>query len=335
MDKIETKDNTTIITRLTALWALSESGLGGFMHALKIPFTGFFLGGFAIIIITLIARYATKPFGAIMQATLLVMLVKAGASPHSPPMAYIAVGFQGLCGAVCYMLLRQYRVGAILFGAIALFESAVQKFLVTTLIFGKSVWQALDLFVSSLLKDLSLTPDFSFSYWLIISYTTVYILWGALLGWWAFGLAKSIQLQLTTLLLQYNNLPQNLPHHKQSHKRKKAKFIGLFFVLLFICTTFLFNNIGGKAMYVILRTLAALAILMFVINPIVKWAIAKWLHRKKQTHAQKLATIMDLIPELSNNINPAYELAKQNHKKPLLYKHFVINLIMLSLFKKQ
>jgi len=39
------------------LWALSESGLGGMMFALKIPFTGFFVGGFAVVMLGLIAHF--------------------------------------------------------------------------------------------------------------------------------------------------------------------------------------------------------------------------------------------------------------------------------------
>ncbi|MFN9519473.1 MAG: hypothetical protein ACK574_07030, partial [Bacteroidota bacterium] len=67
--------NRHYINRLTALWAFSESGLGGMMHALKIPFTGFFLGGFAIVILTLIAHHSRNRFSDIMQSTLLVILV--------------------------------------------------------------------------------------------------------------------------------------------------------------------------------------------------------------------------------------------------------------------
>ena len=145
-----TNNHSNTATRLTALWALSESGLGGMMHALKIPFSGLFLGGFAIVMVTLIAQqYQKGRFKAVMQATLLVILVKAMASPHSPPMAYIAVGFQGLAGACIYSI-GFNRITCTLFGGIALFESAIQKFLTTTLIFGKSIWEALDGFFNSI-----------------------------------------------------------------------------------------------------------------------------------------------------------------------------------------
>jgi len=37
--KIQNPNNHAILS-LTALWALLESGLGGMMHALHLPFTG-------------------------------------------------------------------------------------------------------------------------------------------------------------------------------------------------------------------------------------------------------------------------------------------------------
>jgi len=46
------------VRQLTILWALSESALGGLMHALKVPFTGFFVGGFAVLLLILISWYS-------------------------------------------------------------------------------------------------------------------------------------------------------------------------------------------------------------------------------------------------------------------------------------
>src|SRR4051812_36078262 len=128
--------NTSSVQRLTALWALSESGLGGIMHAMKIPFTGFFLGGFAVVMISLVAHYTKNNMRQVLQATLLVMLVKVAVSPHSPWPAYIAVGFQGLAGALIYRMIPLYALAAPVFGFLALVESALQKFLLTTIIFG-------------------------------------------------------------------------------------------------------------------------------------------------------------------------------------------------------
>ncbi|MES2690964.1 MAG: hypothetical protein V4658_11215 [Bacteroidota bacterium] len=327
------QNNNILITRLTALWALSESGLGGLMHALKIPFTGFFLGGFAVVIIILMAHHSTGRFKTIIQATLLVVLVKATVSPHSPPMAYIAVSFQGLAGALILQLPLK-RIAAILFGMIALFESAIQKFLVMTLIFGKSMWEALDLFFKGILKDLSFIPDFSFSFWLITIYTFVYTVWGMLLGFWASGLPLSMMHKKESILLQYSTLENETPGITPGRKKGRSKkLLGVFFILLFVSGIFILKGDDHKAWFVVLRTIAVLLALFFIVNPLIKWLIKRWAGKNKNGRQQQLASIIDLLPELRNYLLPAMQLARQNAKGLLVYKAFVVNLIILALYQ--
>lgn len=326
-------NNRHAITRLTALWALSESGLGGMMHALKIPFTGFFLGGFAIVIITLIAHNSKLRFKEILQATLLVILIKAAASPHSPPMAYIAVAFQGLMGAIFFSTVPFYRLAAMLFGMIALFESAVQKFLVSTLIFGQSIWKALDLFFQNILKDLSLPSDFSFSFWLITIYTGIYTLWGLLLGWWASSLPLKIDHRKSNVLLQWKELQTQAGEQSGTQKKKrKHKWISAFFVLLFIVCVFVFQGSLSKALYAIVRTVAALLLMFWVITPLLTWAIRRWTTKQQGANAAQVKAIADLLPELKNYLSPAMTLAHKQYKGLLRYKAFVFNLLVISLY---
>ena len=327
-------NHTSLLTRLTALWALSESGLGGFMHALKIPFTGFFLGGFAIVIITLIAHHTQHKSKSILQATLLVILVKALVSPHSPPMAYIAVAFQGLSGLALFALIPNTRLAAALFGLIALMESAVQKFLVMTLIFGKSLWEALDLFVKAILKDLSFITDFSFSFWLIALYTAIYSVWGLIVGIWAGGLPKQLYDKSDEVLFQLQNLnytPQDVLAHKK--RKRKGKIIGAVFMLLFIVSVFALQGLGGKALYAILRAVAALVLMFYVLNPALKWAIQKWANKQQAANKQTLAQLVDLMPDLKSNLAPALKIAQQQNKGLKVYPAFVVNLIVLSLYR--
>jgi hypothetical protein len=324
--------NTHTITRLTALWALSESGLGGLMHALKIPFTGFFLGGFAIVIITLMAQITENKVRTIIQATLLVILIKAAASPHSPPMAYIAVGFQGLIGALFFRFIPFTRFAAILFGGVALLESAVQKFLVTTLIFGQSIWEALDAFVSAVLKDLSLFYQFSFSFWLIAVYSFIYVVWGMILGNWASGLFNFLLSRKTAVLQQYYSLHANQQDLSPEIKRKGNRKIWVTFgMLAFIILVFLWQGSNHKAFYAISRTLAALALLFYVITPVVSWLMQKWVAKHKGSSS--FTNLLEVLPELRSDVKPALHIAKQMHKGLFVYKAFVENLIILSLYK--
>ena len=57
---IEEIQKQIIIKRLTAMWALSEAALGGLLHALKVPFTGLFVGGVSVIFISLIGYFSDR-----------------------------------------------------------------------------------------------------------------------------------------------------------------------------------------------------------------------------------------------------------------------------------
>jgi hypothetical protein len=184
------QSRSQVIFRLTALWALCESGLGGWMHALHLPFTGFFVGAFAIVLVSLIAFYSRNNFSTVVRATLLVILVKAAVSPQSPPPAYLAVAFQGFVGAALFRILS-FPIACVLLGVLAMVESALQKVIIATLVFGKSLWQAIDALFVGIVKEFSRPANLSFSMWLIVLYTAIYAVWGLVLGIWMMRLAES------------------------------------------------------------------------------------------------------------------------------------------------
>src|SRR5882762_4225935 len=94
------------IQRLTALWAFSESGLGGIMHALQIPFTGLVVGGMSVIMISFIAEISGHQYKEILKSALIVLIIKAMVSPYTPFPAYIAVSFQALSGYILFSFVR-------------------------------------------------------------------------------------------------------------------------------------------------------------------------------------------------------------------------------------
>jgi hypothetical protein len=328
---METQQSSSAIMKLTTLWALSESGLGGMMHAIKIPFTGFFLGGFAIVIITLLARHSAHPFKDILGSTLLVLSVKAAVSPHSPLPAYIAVGFQGLAGALILGLLPQKRITAALFGMTALFESAVQKFLVLTLLYGKNIWDALDKFFEHIMKDLPGPGSISFSASIITVYITVYSAWGLLVGSWAWKLPQIIAENEEAVLKQYEASGSGTALTGVGNRKKKwvRKLAGIFFICLFIASVFFFTGEKGLAVYAILRTIAALLLLLFVLNPVVKWLMARWV--EKERNNRRFLSILDHLPQMRNYIAPAISIAREQHRGISVYRHFIINLLILAL----
>jgi len=326
------RKSSRVINRLTALWAVSESGLGGIMHAFKIPFTGFFLGAFAIVIISLIAFYSVKKWNAVLLATLIVMIIKAVASPQSPPTAYVAVAFQGLAGAAIYHFFTVNKLSAVLFGMIALAESALQKVIVLTLIFGKNIWQALDALWDGIVKDFHLGEKFSFSFLLIVIYIAVYILWGAFVGAWSVRFCNSLETRAPEVLLQFGNMKNTLLTSGNKTSGRNKRWIFFLLLLAIISSVFLLKGNISKIEYIVLRTLAALLLLFFIINPLIKYFLNKWLRQKGITKRYEISQVLEEVPRVRTYIKPALQMAKNNQRGLAVYAAFIVNWIVLALY---
>ena len=331
----EKQQNSIAIQRLTALWALGESGLGGWMHALKLPFTGIFVGGFAVACIALIAHYSRNNMRVLLQSLLLVLLVKFTVSPQSPIPAYVAVAFQGVIGAVFYRFIGNYAVASVLFAFIAMLESAVQKLIIMTLIFGKSLWDAIDAFFNGILKDFSLPKEMPFSYWIIGVYIGLYAVWGLILGFWLSGFPKRLEARTHDILLQYSQLPTTETEvAPELNKKKKGIRWFLPLVFLFIIAVFLFSDDisnYSKAGYIIVRTIAVVLFLFLILNPLLKWILGKWLAKERSERQVELAAMLQLQPELKKLLHPSWQMAKAKHKGITRYPTFITNLIALTL----
>lgn len=324
-------NNRSAIQKLTALWALSESGLGGLLHAFKSPFSGLLLGSFAVIIICCIAHFSKSVWKDVTQATILVLLVKAAVSPHSPPTAYLAVGFQGLFGAMVLQAFGSNLFSKMLFGCIALLESALQKVLVTTLIFGKDIWEAIDVFAQQVLQLFSVKQDVAYSYWLIAAYILLYACVGILVGFWAHYFLRNLNQKANKCLQNYTQSIPKIPPIN-TKKKKKNKWLIPVITLVFIVLTFSMQGSVQKGLYVLLRTIVILLALHFLIRPLVIWLIQKWRHKSIGEHASELASLHSTIPEIRNRLKPAYAMAKAEYKGWRVFTNFVQNIIIITLY---
>ena len=315
------KNSSIVITRLTAIWALSECALGGIMHAMKIPFTGIFVGGLAVICIALIAFHADDIIKEVFKATIIVLMIKAGVSPHTPVPAYIAVSFQGVLGAIIFSLIKNFMSAAPIYGCIAIAESAIQKFLFTTLIFGKSVWVALDIFVKSVLKDLHLPNDFSFSFWMVTLYILIYAAWGLMLGFFISG--------MPVVLEEIKN--EKLTIEKETavvtEKNKGNKWLSYLLIMTFITIVFFIDGKINNVLYIILRSLAVTMMLFVIARPIIVSLINYFGKNKKEDFTK----VMNLLPEIRSYVKPSFVLAKKSFNGLKRYKYFVLYLIHFSI----
>lgn len=316
------------VYKLTALWAFSECSLGGLMHLFKVPFTGFFIGGFAIVIIGLIAFLCDANFKTIIQSTLLVILVKAAVSPQSPPAAYLAVLFQGFLGAIVFGTFGFNKISALAFGSIAMIESSIQMVISKTIFYGMSFWKAIDVFFISIIKDFGLNSKVSFSFWFIFIYVLLYAIWGTILGFWLHNLPKSLEIKWSEI--QNKVISVNLLELPQNRlKYKKIKWLGFVFTLLFIIIVLLANGEHKwDALFVILRTVGVIAMLYFIVMPIIQLIIKKYSINKQA----QINEIVKELPKIRQTAELAYALASEKKRGVSKYKEFVWILITLTLY---
>lgn len=271
-------DNTKVVARITAFWALCESGLGGVLHAIQLPFKGAILTLLSLLCISMIARWSTSPRKSILRALTVVLLIKAAVSPHSPITAYLAVGFQGVLGALLYGSgFNQWLLG--LHALLSFFESALQRVLTMWLFFGVSLWKGLD--------DLGQKVGEFFGYvntgseLILFLYFGIYGMIG-LLGWWW------IPRFMDQLEFKRRNVPSISEVDSSSEKDAKSKVFRYAPLLLFalvIALYFVSRDGLGSGLYVFLRSILVIFLWFRYVGPWLARLLIGFLE-KRATHLQ-------------------------------------------------
>jgi hypothetical protein len=310
---------------LIALWAFVEAGLGSLLHAFHLPFTGLVLGGFAIVIISLLAQSAKNTFAIIIQAMLIVLAIKVVANPATSPFAYVAVAFQGMIGAIIYRLFGIHIFAHLLFAILAMVESAAQKLLIVTLFLGKTFWQGIDAMGQSILKQFNYNQHLLFAQTIIYGYIALFVLWAIVLGFWMNALPKQIEARkyLYQDLQPVSTIPQPTFHSNK-------KYYLLIILLAAVVTSFFITSTTPwqSAIIYMLRTLSVLVIWQLLVMPL--WA--KWL-LSKQTKAHQnnnFNIVQQQIPSIAGIVKPLYNQVSSKYTGLKKWKEFLLGLIVCS-----
>lgn len=317
------KNNKSIIDKLTALWALNESGLGGFLHVFSTPFTGLIVGGIAILLISLIAYYAENKWKTILKALIIVLIIKMAVSPYSPFGAYVAVSFQGVLGALLFSKFSWKGATIIILGLVTFLESALQKLIILTVVYGAEFWQAVNIYGAWVQEKLNFISETSVSSVLIFIYLSVYCICGILAGLFIKSIIQIISQKKQTefyLSLETNQLKER--------KRKgwfKNKMIWIWLgtvAIIFGAFTFFDDNLFGwqKALYVLLRSFLILMLWYSVVGPFLLRMVRKYLNKKKSQYKEDISDAMDLFPYFRQIIS--YTWKETKHLKG--YKRFKV-----------
>jgi uncharacterized membrane protein YagU involved in acid resistance len=316
--------------------------MGGILHGLKIPFAGLVLAFVASVCITLIALGNNKK-GEILKATLLVIAVKFMLSPHTPPMAYVAVLIQGAVGELLFLNRKALKPKAFILTLFSLLYSAFQQLITLTIIFGKGFWQAMDIFLNKITQSFIKTAV-HYSLYLVLFYVGCYLLAGILGGLLNIKIIKAVQAgnQTNALLQQLNNLPlsnESIFTNEKSIKRKKniAFIFGSLMLLMLIFSYLPFFSKGftkSQIPQLILRGVIIILVWTYFITPLLRMQIQKWVTKYKEKNNNALQQVIALLPSVKIILQQSWQLSQQP-KKWLRFKSFINNTVLLIVHYEQ
>lgn len=332
MDKTINSRNALAIQRLTALWALSESGLGGLCHAFKIPFSGLLLGGIAVIIISLLCHFSETKWYTVTSALILVLIVKGMVAPHTQITGYIAVSFQALSGIFFYKFFP-YKIAVFLFCIVAILESAFQRLLTLTILYGTTFWEAINDTGAWIVKRMGFINGISSSELLVGLYSSIYFIGSLFVAYivlYLIGFIKNednVQnMEIVVGKMEGINTPQK-------KKRKNIIMVLLFIVLAGLV---IYGSVVAdmqRGIYIFVRTLLILFLWFVVVGPFLLKLVNKFLAKKKEGVSKDIEHIFDLFPYLRSIIMIAWQEAKEfSYLKR--WKEFLTRTIVYSLYFK-
>lgn len=336
-------DNNSMVQRLTALWALSEAAFGGVLHAFQVPFTGLFINASAVIFITLIAYYSQNK-SALIKATLVVLIVKATVSPHTPLNAYFAVTMQGLLGLLLFRSLKYFTLSAIILGFLTMFQSALQRIIVLTIIFGNNLWESIDIFGNYLIDQITFMDlnngNLNISLWLISGYIIIHLVAGVLVGIFSAKIPRWVKDEMDGNHDFSEIITNKIQEHSKSNRKRKNRFLRpgsiavVLLALSIIILTYVFpqfNDSQGKmAIIMIVRSIVIMFLWYAIAGPLLRKIYYRYLTNKKSKYTKEVEQSVRIMPMLKIMVVNSWSASKEYpglHK----FKRF-ITLLIFTLF---
>src|SRR6185436_11500896 len=236
----------------------------------------------------------------------LVIIVKAMLSPHTPVAAYFAVFLQGLFGEMIFLIGIPYFISCLSLGIFALLQSAFQKLIILTILFGMSFWKAMDEFLNSIIMQLGF-ENVSYSFYIVAVFVLLHLIAGILTGIFAGRLPK----YFNTSEKEFSSLQFQIPgsfEEPQPGKSKKKKFANpLFWILFLVLALGLYQAysdgsmmafIESKALRLLTRAVLVLIFWYFFLAPLLLKLFHNWILKQRNKFANEIEKIIQLIPEM-------------------------------------
>ncbi len=314
MNQTTDLSRSVIYYRLITLWVLCEAMLGAIIFTFRIPVSGLVIGSCAVTCISLMAWYVPTK-GAILKATVIVAIFKMMLSPQAPPPAYIAVFFQGLLGELLFWNRKYFRLMCVLLAVLAMVESAFQRILSLTILYGSDLWTAVNAFIT---KFTGTQEPTDYSYFILFWYVMLHLVVGVLVGFWIGFLPQRIS-NMSHFQQEYNAVSPPVQIQLPQVRRKKNMKVVLFIIWIVLLVLYIqsFFKIGTPllpsaiALRILIRSLIIVLTWYFVLSPVLKQLLHKWLQRRKQQSAEQVQEVLNLLPSTQGLISRSWQLARE------------------------
>ncbi len=297
------KEDNLAVAKLTALWALSEGGLGGILHATRLPMRGVVLACIAAAAICLITHAAGRRTAA-LRAAIIVIAVKAVLAPHSLGTAHLAVLNQALLGTGCMVLFGPSLVGCLLTGALCLIETSLHPLLWATILGGTDLWVALDdLLVRGQrwLVGRTLIPDPArWGVLLLVGVHAVFGLFAGLIAWRLPRVAGRI-VERHRRLTEKTSVRASAP--TEAARSRRPRWVRTARAAILIVAVVMLAGPGlalsGEGVWyrrlavASARVVAVIGLLVFVVRPLAT-RLTHWLLRRGRANARFPATLVEV-----------------------------------------
>lgn len=325
--------------KITAIWAFSESAFGGILHALTIPLRGLFISSAAVLFISLIALFS-RDSKDILKATLVVILIKAVVSPHSPLAAYFAVSFQGFLGFILFSTKRFYKLSALLLGIIVLSFSGIQKIVLLTILFGNTLWQSLDLFVEQVSAEIFNIshPDINYGYLLVGAYIALHLAGGFFIGIYASRLPKKINHYKQIIPSEIEDIVSE-EFSKKNKENKKSWFLrptriliillSVGVILLSYVSSKLEENVAVSVVLMLVRAVVITFVWYSFLAPLARKLLQKFVRKRKSKYSRVLEEIISMFPKFRKIVNYCWKYSE--HKKGIKRIRYFLSISFYSL----
>jgi len=296
--------------KLTALWALSEGGLGGILHATRLPLRGVVLASISAISICLISRVSLKRTAALRSA-MVVLAVKAVLAPHSVGPAHLAVLDQAVLGTGCMLLFGPSLLGCVLAGALCLIETSLHPLFWPTVLMGMEFWTALDrLLVQGQVWLVGRIIVDDPARWMVVIHIAVHAVFGMAAGVIAWRLPKAAERILSsrpTVVVEGTGSGDAVGSgrgRKRPRWRRAVRALIVILAVVALAGPGLIASSHGPWYWRIamttVRVICVVAVIVFIVRPVLGYLMGRLAgrSRRQRQFADTLASVRALQDEV-------------------------------------